>query len=232
MPHVSDVPNDPGEAPAGTPVETLVERLVRDARLPSAPARADLRRELTAHFEDALASAEARGIAPAEALEAALARFGDVPAVAAGLRRAHRPGRAALYAAKVLASGAASLAAAVALQALAHPGLAFGPDGPRLPPWHAPAVRAAVGLVLVAVAAWELDVAPLCVRLDRRPARLLATFAALLAAVTVTHTALHDVLAPAQVLLRTAATVAAWVAAVAIVARVDLAFVRRFGSAV
>ena len=235
------MPNGPGEhgADATSSVEAriaaLVEQLVRDARLPSVRARAELRRELTAHFEDAVAAAAARDVPPTDALRAALARFGDASAVATGLRRAHRPGRAALYAAKVLGSIAASLAAALALQALAHPALVFGPDGVRLQlqhAWHAPAVRVAVGLVFVAVAAWELDVGPLCTRLDRRPAHLLATFAGLLAAVVVTHTALHDVMTPAQVLARTASTIAAWVATVAIVARVERTFVRRFGSAV
>jgi hypothetical protein len=67
-------------------VTLLIDRLVREAHLPSDRARAELRRELESHFADS-------GDSP-EAMRAALERFGgtaDVAEIAAALRRAHEP---------------------------------------------------------------------------------------------------------------------------------------------
>ncbi|MGH7577737.1 MAG: ADOP family duplicated permease [Longimicrobiales bacterium] len=68
-----------GESPD---VVGLVNRLVREANLPSARERDELRRELLSHFD-------AVGSSP-EALRAAIERFGDTQAVTDGFRRAYR----------------------------------------------------------------------------------------------------------------------------------------------
>lgn len=204
-------------------IDALVERLVRDAGLPNARARADLRRELASHFEDA---AEQGG-------DDVVARFGDVAAIADGFRRAYRPMRRALYAAKVLASLVASVAVAIALQLVAHLQTAGGVDvvdGVYLSPWYRPAAHVSMALVVIALAAWELGIEPLCIRLEHRPARLLATWGALLVVVYAAHLLRAAALDPVQALERTAATVAAWTATLAIAARLDLAYLRRFGA--
>jgi hypothetical protein len=213
------------EVPDQARIAALVERVVRESAPPSARARDELRRELTAHFEDALAAAGEGD----EAEREVLARFGDAAEVVDGFRRAYRRGRTALYAAKVAASVLAGAAVAVALQLLAHVQSAGGVAGLSLSPWYRPAAHISMALVLVAVAAWELGVEPLCVRLDRDPARLLAAWGALLVVVFATHVLLHAALDPVQASVRTAATVAAWAASVAITARLDLAYLRRFG---
>ncbi|AHG93469.1 hypothetical protein J421_5934 (plasmid) [Gemmatirosa kalamazoonensis] len=213
--------------PAGREeIDALVERLVRDAGLASAQARDDLRRELVAHFDDAIAAADG---AP-DAVRAALARFGDADTVAAELRRAHGAGRRALYAAKVAASLLASTLVAIALQLVAHLQRGGDVDGVSLSPWYRPAAHLSMALVVVAVAAWELDVEPLCVRLEREPARLLTAWGALFVVAYLTHLLRDARLDAAAALVRTAATVAAWVAAIAIAARLDRAYLRRLGA--
>lgn len=77
-------------------VVELVERLVREADLPSARAREELRRELLSHFE-------ASGRAPAE-IRCAIERFGDTQAITEAFRHAHRQRWGPLYAAKVVAA--------------------------------------------------------------------------------------------------------------------------------
>ena len=63
-------------------VDPIIERIVSDADLPTERERSDLRRELRAHFEDAVRS----GASEAEAL----ARFGSVHDVSSGFRRVYR----------------------------------------------------------------------------------------------------------------------------------------------
>jgi hypothetical protein len=77
-------------------VASLIDRLVAAARIPSRAAREDLRRELSAHFEDA-------GSSP-EAMRDALRRFGVESEVADSLRRVYRCDYLCLYFAKVAAS--------------------------------------------------------------------------------------------------------------------------------
>lgn len=243
MPDASDMPNGSGEPavqsdPASDgAVAVFIETLVRDARLPDARARDDLRRELAAHFEDAAADSRAAG--------SVVARFGAPREVAAGLRRAHRPWGAALRAAKVLGAVAVSLAVALPLQAAAHLRVASagvrgvgghasglvvpGGFGLGVTPWFGFAARMAVGVVLLAVAAWELDVEPAAHRLDREPARLAAAVLALFAASTAAHAWRGLPVDPVEQFAGATAMVGAWTAALAVAARADRALVRVFG---
>lgn len=197
-------------------VRALIERLVREAKLGRARDRDELRRELESHFEEA-------GTSP-DALRAALERFGDADAIGDGFRRAHRRGRAAFYAAKVLASLVVSLVVAILLQAAASVRVDTGAALLRLAPGYFVAVPFSAMIIVVLVAAWELDFEPLCVRLERRPLRLLATLGALFTAIFLTHLETHELIAPATALLGSATTVAVWVCTVAIISRLDLAF--------
>jgi hypothetical protein len=208
-------------------VDALIERLVRDADLPDARARAELRRELRGHFDEA-------GDSP-EALRVALERFGSADAVARGFRGAYRRGRAALYVAKVVTSIVAASIAGLALELIAN--LRIGGDGAglRLGGGYLVSAGFALTIVLVLVAAWELDIEPLCARLERRPARLLATFGALLGAIYFGHPAIHGPMGihgPMDVRLMVVGSsvgVAVWACTVAIAARLDLAFASLLG---
>ena len=215
----------PNDAQDRAEIDALVERLVREARLPNARARDELRRELASHFEDAAEAVGAR---------AALARFGDGSVIADGFRRAYRRGRRALYAGKIAASVLASTLVAIALQLVAHAqtaATAEGVGGVYLSAWYRPAAHVSMALVVIAVAAWELGIEPLCVRLEREPLRLLATWGVLLAAVLAAHALRAAALDPLQASMRTAATVAVWASTIAITARLDVAYLRRFGGA-
>jgi hypothetical protein len=95
-------------------VAALIERIVREAHIVSAGERDALRRELADHFEDAARAGDVHDV------ERAVARFGSAAEVADGLRRAHRPGRRMLYAAKVSVSVVAATLVALALQLPHH----------------------------------------------------------------------------------------------------------------
>jgi hypothetical protein len=205
-------------------VEALIERVVRGAKVGDHRARAELRRELESHFEEA-------GSSP-EALRAALERFGDADAVGDGFRRAYRPGRVAAYVTKIAASVLASAAVAFLIQALVNLRVDPAADALRLSPGYAIGSRTSLALVLLVVAAWELDIAPLCVRLERRPVRLLAMLGAFFAAISLVHGTLHPAaIDPALALLAGGVQLAVWTCTIAIVARLDVAFLGFLGGA-
>lgn len=204
-------------------VAALIDRLVRESKLPSDAAREELRRELESHFAEA-------GDSP-EALRAALARFGSADAVSEGFRRAYGRGRLALYAAKVVASAALSAAVAVAVHAVVSLRIEQRPDALRLVAGgHPRGAQFTVVVALVAVAAWELGIEPLCARLERRPVGLAAALAATFVAIYSTHLALHDMMDAGRAFVASAAVLAVWACAIAIVARIDLAFLDRLGT--
>ena len=87
------------------PVGAFIDRLVARARLPTAAAEEDLRRELWSHFDEV-------GTTP-EAWQAALTRFGAEDDLAEALRRVHQPeSGAGVFMRQVRTTGAA-LGAAV-----------------------------------------------------------------------------------------------------------------------
>jgi len=202
-------------------IEELVERLVRASDVADPRAREELRRELASHFDES-------GDSP-EALRDALARFGSAEVVGRGFRAAYRRGRGALYAAKVLASVVAATSVAVVLELVANlrvshdgrAGLGIGHGFPI-------SVGFALAIVILVVAAWELDIEPLCARLERRPMRLLGAFAAVFATIYFGHPLVHGPIdAPLGLVIAASATgVAVWACTIAIVARLDLAFLR------
>lgn len=197
-------------------VARLIERLVRESSLGRAADRDDLRRELESHFEPA-------GGSP-EALRSALERFGSPDDVARGLRRAHRRGWLAWYVAKVISSLIVGSALGLVVQTLANLYLGHGLiDG------TADLLRvggAAVAIALIAVALWELGAEALCQRLERRPLRLLVTAAALGAGVYLAHQLITPAVPPGQAAVLGGMLALNWVATLAILARLDLVFLR------
>src|SRR5260221_6690638 len=93
-------------------VAILIERVVARARIPARARREDLRRELRTHFEDA-------GRSPDAAREA-IRRFGEAASIGESLRQVYRWDYACWYLTRVAASIGASIAAALAIQALAN----------------------------------------------------------------------------------------------------------------
>ncbi len=127
-------------------VAAFIERVVAGARIPSRAGREDLRRELSAHFEDA-------GTSP-EALESAVQRFGPEAMIAESLRRVYRWDYLAAYAAKILAAAAVSIGAALLIQFLVNLRLQTPAGGWRVafrPPHPALSLGVVAGLVTV----WE-----------------------------------------------------------------------------
>ena len=200
-------------------ISDLVERIVRESKIPDVAAREDLRRELIAHFEEAGQSVDA------------MERFGSTREIVAEFRRAYGPRRVVLYAAKVLASIAVSIVVALGVQALMN--LRFEPvsGAVRLSAWYGMSVLFSILIIVVAVAAWELGVEPLCARLERQPTRLLTVYAVFTSGAYVTHLIIDKIVPPEQALMGSAATIAVWVATVAILSRFELAYIRRFGAA-
>lgn len=197
-------------------VARLIERLVREAGLWRAADREDLRRELESHFAPACGSPEA--------LRAALERFGSPDDVARGLRRAHRRGWLAWYVAKVAASLLVGAVAGLAIQLLAT--LYLGHDDTFRVPALLRLGGAALAIALIAVALWELGVEALCQRLERRPLRLLVTAAALGTGVYLAHQVITPAVPPGQAVVLGGMLALNWVATLAILARLDLIFLR------
>jgi hypothetical protein len=135
-------------------IDAVIERLVREARIPDRAAREELRRELIAHFEDAAAHDR----------QQAVARFGDDAIVAAQFQRVYRWDYARLYAIKIAAAVFLSAAVALFFQVLVNLRVAFGAEALRLAPGFAKAALVSVAVVLALAALWEISRPPF----DRR----------------------------------------------------------------
>jgi hypothetical protein len=202
-------------------LRAFIDRVVRESRIAKPREREALRRELESHFADV-------GDTP-DALREAIARFGSPAEVAGALERAHHGSgfvRQVLRIAFVLAtSGGVALVLQLAtnLRRNVHSDvIALGPAFTR-------SVAFSAFLVILLVAAWEIDVEPLCVRLERRPLRLLATLGGLALIMMLFHAATNTMLPPGIALSASAVDVAIWTCTIAILARTDRAFARVFG---
>jgi len=131
------------------PIDELIDRIVRHANIPSRAARADLRRELETHFEDAGPSAEL-----------AIRRFGDEAALAAAFRRVHRWDYLLLYFAKIAASIVVSATVALAIEVLVNLRVELQAEAIRLAPGFTRAAPLSVAIVLGLAAAWEIGRRP------------------------------------------------------------------------
>jgi hypothetical protein len=137
--------------PEPDPVGTLIDRIVAEAQIARRADREDLRRELSTHFEDAAAGSS---------VQSAVQRFGDEAAVTACLRRVYRSDYVLLYAARLAASLAVCVAAALMIQVAVNLRLE-GAQAWRLTPGFPRAAAVSVVVVLGFVAAWELGRRPL-----------------------------------------------------------------------
>ena len=197
-------------------VTELIDRLVRESNIPSRRARDELRRELASHFEEACRSPEE--------LRAALLRFGSPDVVSDAFRRTYGRRRTLLYVAKVVAAILASTFIALVLQVIVSLRFAIGMEARRLAPWHLLAAVCSILVVLVAVAAWELGIQPLCARLEHRPVRLLSALVVVFGSIMLTHATTRTFIHPSQAFVASAVFLAIWTLTIAIQSRFDLAF--------
>ena len=201
-------------------LSTFIDRVVRESGIASAPEREELRRELESHFADVADSTDA--------LREAIARFGSPADVAGALAQAHHGRRFVRHLLRIALAVSASGAVALLLQLVTNSAATRAPMHRHGPGFPRAAAFAAL-LVLSLVAAWELDIEPLCARLERRPLRLVATVAGLALVMFLFHAATNSLLAPKVALSASAVDVAIWTCTVAILARTDRVFARVFG---
>jgi hypothetical protein len=246
-------------------VDRLIDRLVRDARIPRRSAREELRRELATHFEEA-------GSSP-EALERAMARFGSEALLVEQFRQVYRWDYTAMYLVKIAASVLISVVAALAVQVLVNLRVALTAEALRLAPGFSKAAVISVAVVVGLATAWEIGRRPFdrrrallalgvyaaiclvaqvlfaigleafgpatflvaigyaCSRLDRTPARLLLMFCVFAALMYAGHLAGGVAFSPARALLASGALLAVWTSTVAILSRLDHAFLDAFNTA-
>ena len=198
----------------------FVERVVRESRIRDARERDALRLELESHFAEAADSPDA--------LLAAMARFGSPEAVGDALDRAHRgsPLVRQLLRLGLVLGGSGSIA--LVLQLATNLRRDVRSDAIVLGPAFARSIAFSVLLIVLLVAAWELDVEPFCARLERRPVRLMVTVGALALVMLTFHAATNTLLSPGLAVSASAVDVAIWTCTIAILARADRRFARVF----
>jgi hypothetical protein len=224
---------DSAEATRARAISVMIERIVRESHVANERERDALRQELEDHFDDAISAARTRGMARgdnADETTAALERFGDMELVVHGFRHAYRRGRRTLYAAKVVASAIAAIGISALLQLLVNLELASG--ALAVTQWYSLAVRTSIAVVIVAVAAWELEIEPLCARLERDPVRILVVMLALFALLFVMHVRSDNPVTAAHAFFGTAALIAVWTSTLAVLSRSDQLFLRVLGGEV
>lgn len=201
-------------------LQTFIDRVVSESRIAGAREREELRRELESHFAEVADSPEA--------LRAAMARFGSPSEVGGALDRAHRGSQLVRQLLRLALVLGASGAVALVLQLATNLRRDVRSDAIVLGPAFARSMAFSSLLILLLVAAWELDVEPFCARLERRPLRLLATVGGLALLMVIVHAASNSVLPPRLAMSASAVDVAIWTCTIAILARVDRRFARVF----
>jgi hypothetical protein len=198
----------------------FIDRIVRESRISDARERDALRLELESHFADVADSPDA--------LLAAMARFGSPSEVGDALDRAHRGSSLVrqLWRLGLVLGGSGSIA--LVLQLATNLRRDARSDTIVLGPAFARSIAFSALLIVLLVAAWELDVEPFCARLERRPLRLIATVGALALVMLTFHAATNTLLAPGLAVSASAVDVAIWTCTIAILARADRRFARVF----
>lgn len=198
----------------------FIERVVRESRISDARERDALRLELESHFADVVDSPDA--------LLAAMARFGSATEVGGALDRAYRGSQLVrqLLRLGLVFGGSGSIA--LVLQLATNLRRDIRSDAIVLGPAFVRSIAFSVLLIVLLVAAWELDIEPFCARLERRPLRLMATVGALALVMLTFHAATNTLLAPGLAVSASAVDVAIWTCTIALLARADRRFARVF----
>jgi hypothetical protein len=201
-------------------VDQLIDQLLRDAKITSPRARDELRRELESHFAEA-------GCGSSD-MAAVLDRFGSPQLVSEQLGRVHRGHRVVRQALRILAATILSAFVAVGIQVVVS--VRINPSAGVIGMGRAFGRSAMLSLmiVVVLVAAWELDIESLCARLEREPLRLALTLTALAMAMLLFHAAEMTDLHVTRAFLASAVDMIVWGCTIAILARLDRAFAGAF----
>jgi hypothetical protein len=133
-------------------IDAFIEPIVEAAQIPSRRRRDELRRELRNHFEDS-------GLT-AEALDEAVARFGNPAGVGDSLRNVYRRDYLLFYLVKIAACTAAAAVTAIAIEAIANLRLAGDAAAWQLSPGFTRGAGFGVVLTLALVAAVEATRTP------------------------------------------------------------------------
>jgi hypothetical protein len=133
-------------------IDAFIERIVEAAQIPSRGRRDELRRELRSHFEESGPTSEA--------LDAAVARFGNTLHIGDSFRRIYKRDYILFYVAKIGGCIAAATMAAILIEAIASLRLAGDVDTWYLSPRFAHAAAFGVVLTFAIVAAAEAARAP------------------------------------------------------------------------
>ena len=133
-------------------IDRFIDSIVAAAQIPSPRRRSELHRELRSHFEDS-------GSTP-EALDDAVARFGDPGRIGQSLRTVYRRDYVLCYVLKVGACIAAATVAALLIETVASLRLEGSGNAWHLSPGFAHAAGFGVVLTLALVAAAEAIQAP------------------------------------------------------------------------
>lgn len=191
-------------------VDALIDRIVRDARVPGARRRDELRRELAAHFEDATDRSES------------LRRFGDPDALARCWQSMYRRERTLRYLMKLALWAAASCGAAMGIALASAPPAAFSYRA-------VPGTVVALVLVILREATRPFATSRVIARLrmyaiTTGAAKLLQTFIVLIVIEYALHAGRGLAFGINRVVPAAAALAAVWAATVAIGARLDRLF--------
>jgi len=133
-------------------IDAFIERIVDASQIPSRRRRDELRRELRSHFEES-------GPTP-DALEAAVARFGNTLHIGDAFRKVYKREYILFYIAKVGGCIAAATMAAILIEGIANLRIGGDVDTWYLSPRFAHAAAFGVVLALAVVAAAETSRAP------------------------------------------------------------------------
>ncbi|HKN66309.1 MAG TPA: hypothetical protein VJW73_08540 [Gemmatimonadaceae bacterium] len=203
-------------------LQTFIDRVIHESRITDARERDALRRELESHFADVADSPEG--------LRSAMERFGSPVEVGGALDRAHRGSLFVRQLVRLALVIGASGGVALVLQLATNLRRDARSDAVVLAPAFARSIAFSSLLIVLLIAAWELDVEPFCARLERHPLRLVGTVGALALVMLTFHAATSTLLPPGIALSASAVDVAIWTCTVAILARADRIFARVFAN--
>jgi hypothetical protein len=202
-------------------IDLLIAGIVRDAQIDTDRERDELRLELESHFAECDSPA---------ALQRAIERFGDPIHVSTALATAHRGNRVLAHIGRILCACTASTAIALMLQLVTNLRRDARSQALEISPAFLRSVGFSAFIIVMLVAAWELDIQPLCARLERHPARLLAAIGGLAATMVLFHALYEASLPLLTALVASAVDVAIWACTIAILSRLDQRFARTFTS--
>lgn len=202
-------------------IAALIDRIMSESNIANARDRAALRREIESHFAEAAVSGDA--------LHEAIEHFGSPSWIGAELASVHRRGPFLTRVMRLGCALTASSCVALALQLITNVrigtrGTAFGLGG-----GFSRSILFSGLLIVVLVAAWELDIDVFCARLERHPVRMVCIAIVLATTMVAFHAFESRTLPPPGIALTASAIdVVIWTCTIAILGRTDRAFARVF----